>query len=169
MCACYKWAQRQWSRSFGFQMVWFGLVWSSQIYLGSLEPVKQINVILQISICSEGKTGSPLHRCVLHADLCVFVHESVSMCVCGALVSTKSDNNVYSVATSIWGGQVQMWRFTQSAKICVWSSNIGAPAHPMLTMCSFIHPSHLDEGLTDFVLWFILSLVCSCLFLARRR
>ncbi len=89
-------------------MVWFGLVRSSQIYLGLLEPVKQINVILQISICSEGKTGSPLHRCVnlcLHVDLCVFAYESVSLCVCvcvcGTLVSTKSDNNVYSVATSI--------------------------------------------------------------------
>lgn len=36
----------------------------------------------------------------------------------------------------------------------------------MLTMCSFILPSHLDEGLTDFVLWFVLSLVWVCLFLA---
>lgn len=144
-----------------------GLVWSSQIYLGSLEPVKQINVILQISICSEGKTGSPLHRCVLvcvSAPACgpVRVCAWLCMCVCRTLVSTKSDNNVYSVATSIWGRR----RFTQSAKICACSSNIRAPAHPMLTMCSFIHPSHLDEGLTDFVLWFVLSLVFVCLFLA---
>lgn len=56
-------------------MVWFGLVWSSQIYLGSFEPVKQINVIPQISIFSEGKTGSLLHRCVL---VCV----SAPACVC---------------------------------------------------------------------------------------
>lgn len=34
-------------------------------------------------------------------------------------------------------------RFTQSAEIFVWSSNTQVPAHPVLTMPSFIHPSHL--------------------------
>lgn len=41
-------------------------------------------------------------------------------------------------------------RFTQSAKICVWSSNSRTPAHPMLTVHSFIHPLHLDEGVKRF-------------------
>lgn len=41
-------------------------------------------------------------------------------------------------------------RFTQSAKIRVWSSNSRAPAHPTLTVCSFIHPLHLDEGVKRF-------------------
>lgn len=86
-------------------MVWLGLVRSSQIYYRSLEQVKQINVILQISVCYEGKTDSPLPTvcaCICYCmDLCVFAYESVSMRVCGTLVSTKSVNNVYSVATSI--------------------------------------------------------------------
>lgn len=87
-------------------MVWFGLAWSSQIYFGSLEPVKQINVIPQISICSEGKIRSPLHRCVsvrVSAPSCVFLPMNlyVCVCVCETLVSTQSDDNVFSVATSI--------------------------------------------------------------------
>lgn len=41
-------------------------------------------------------------------------------------------------------------RFTQSAKICVWSSNSRTPAHPTLTVRSFIHPLHLDEGVKRF-------------------
>lgn len=47
-------------------------------------------------------------------------------------------------------------RFTQSAKICVWSSNTPVHAHAVLTMPSFIHPS-------QFVWWLIVW------FLARMR
>lgn len=64
-----------------------GLALSSQIYLGLFEPVTQINVILQISICSEGKTGSPLHRCVLVcvsalACVCLPMNLYLYVCVC---------------------------------------------------------------------------------------
>ena len=86
--------------------------------------------------------------CLLYESLSERVCECVCVwvCVCGTLVSTQSDNNVYSVATEVCEVDKFRLRFTQSAKIFVWSSNIGAPAHPMLTMSSFFHSFYLDEG-----------------------
>lgn len=94
-CACYKWAWRQRSWSW----ITNGWALSSQIYLGLLEPVKQITGILQISICSGGKTGSPLPVCV-PARACVCGCVCVDVCAWDTCVN-KSNNNVCLVSTSI--------------------------------------------------------------------
>lgn len=56
------------------------LVLSSQIYLGLLEPVKQINVILQISICCEGKQAH------LHIGVCWCVCECMNLYLCVCMI-----------------------------------------------------------------------------------